>query len=122
MIERTVILLNELSLTESRKEILNSLLAGGTQSSAKFSQFPISRFIPSQHSLTRQGEKLRLQKQKEVVEEKPAPIEAVEDPTPQKTEDSSYVWKPTGDLRTVLFLIDRSRIGARSHALVHAWH
>jgi len=69
-----------------------------------------------------QGEKLRLQKQKEVVEEKSAPIEAVEDPTPQKTEDSSYVWKPTGDVGAIISLINRSGIGTRSHALVHAWH
>jgi len=98
------------------------LLAGGTQSSAKSSLFPTLRFIPSQHLLIRQGEKLRLQKQKEVVEEKSAPIEAVEDPIPQKTEDSSYVWKPTGDIHNSLCLIDRSRIGAWSHAFVHAWH
>jgi len=39
---------------------------------------------------------VRLQKQKQVVEEASAPIESVEDPLPQKAEDTSYVWKPTG--------------------------
>lgn len=54
--------------------------------------------------LTVQGEKLRLQKQKEIVEEKAVPIEAVEDAIPHKTEDSSYVWKPTGDDTAIISL------------------
>lgn len=40
---------------------------------------------------------MRLQKQKEVVEEKSPLIESVEDPTPQKTEEASVVWKPAGN-------------------------
>ena len=66
-------------------------------------------------------EKLRLQKQKIIVEQDSGPIESVEDPVPQKTEESSYIWKPTGD--TVIFiLIVRSCVGTWSSPFVHPWH
>jgi hypothetical protein len=53
---------------------------------------------------------LRLQKLKEVVEEKEAPIESVEDPIPAKTEEATHVWKPTGrippfTIQSILFRI-----------------
>ena len=41
---------------------------------------------------------MRLQKLKEVVEEKEAPIESVEDPIPIKMEEASHVWKPAGQI------------------------
>lgn len=65
---------------------------------------------------------MRLQKQKEIVEEQSTPIESVEDPTPQKTEDANYVWKPTGEGPVFTVLTVRSLLGTWSHAFVHPRH
>jgi len=39
---------------------------------------------------------MRIHQQKEIVEDLSAPIESVEELTPQKSEDIDYIWKPTG--------------------------
>ena len=66
------------------------------QSCNKGSHFLTWRWASSEAHLIIQAEKVRLQKQKEVVEEKSAPIQSVEEPIPPKTEDTTYVWKPSG--------------------------